>query len=967
MVFKIVSLAVVLSLTLIATLPTTIAQVHTATQSPPTNWSPFGPREQNLVITVYGDFQTMFNAFASGNIDITDWPLEPTSMSLCSNPDSYCTSPTGSLQLFDLEINHFTPFLGIELQSSRTPPPPTVLLPVSTAPACSVGFGQLTVHLQNQENGNATVLDSLNKLTILNQPSGSPSATVNDAGGSTPMGTYSFPCILAGTYKISSSVYDSTAPCTATTPTACVSIASGQSIVATFLVDWNSPSTKQPSQAGIYVPRALAHLVDKPAFVNGFYGTTATVDDEPVAPAQAVPNLFSDTVECADHPWFNPCNPVSAYNLAPDSIAGGSEWWAAFGSGSYSTVGNVGPGYSGAADLRAACDDLVRSGFVVVNGANSTDCGDVALASLGTVAPSNYAHLNNNGQSIQVFIRTSPGRKQFGIIIADTLNFLFGTPSSSGGGTVCFGKCPNPTPKIYTVNQLAQSCFFTDPNCWNLYTGGFDSAGTPDNLYALYYSSFASNICGGQFQTFPNNYANYCDPKFDTFAASGEFSTSLTRSTSFFAQAAATLASNGADVPGWSPVDSLVELNGWNFQQCTISSCSPTQSSIVNTLGAGTEIPYWTLLNARQVPGYSPSNSIYKPGGGDPNLIRYGFSQTTSLLSPFQASTVWEANVISQIFDSILQLNPLTGGGDAQVLDWQTTSHSSSFNPSEVSCNPINGCVTGTTTQIYHLRNDLFFQDGTPVTANDVAYTLLAYRDVPSLNYGPNVVNVASAVGLDCGSGQPCKTLQVKLQLQSPFYELDVGTVPILPEHVWEPICGPIVNNAIPSGPTSQCASLSFDPMSLGLMIGDGPWKCVVPTGFASAGHVGGPCSVNSDGTLGGQAVDVGGKFYLTRYNGFARCCPDDTSSSLYKLSWADKNNDGVVNIQDLADIAFHFGQADPYWVNSNIAPGTTVNISDLATVAFYFGAGTTYPYLPSQLTGLDPQIDPFFCPNTGC
>ena len=105
----------------------------------------------------------------------------------------------------------------------------------------------------------------------------------------------------------------------------------------------------------------------------------------------------------------------------------------------------------------------------------------------------------------------------------------------------------------------------------------------------------------------------------------------------------------------------------------------------------------------------------------------------------------------------------------------------------------------------------------------------------------------------------------------------------------------------------------------------------------------------------------------MTRNNLFERCCPDDTSSSLYKLSWADKNNDGVVNILDLADAAVRFGTPDPYWVNPNIAPGTYVNIQVLATVAFYFGHGTTSPFLPSQLTGLDPQIDPFFCPSTGC
>jgi len=118
----------------------------------------------------------------------------------------------------------------------------------------------------------------------------------------------------------------------------------------------------------------------------------------------------------------------------------------------------------------------------------------------------------------------------------------------------------------------------------------------------------------------------------------------------------------------------------------------------------------------------------------------------------------------------------------------------------------------------------------------------------------------------------------------------------------------------------------------------------------------------------------------------YDRCCPPGTpgalGSSLYKESYADQNNDGIVNIQDLAASAACFGIASgatgplctaaqsSYWVNSNIAPGSTVNISDLATVAFYFGAGTTNyggASVLSSMTGIDRQIDPFNCPNTGC
>jgi hypothetical protein len=318
----------------------------------------------------------------------------------------------------------------------------------------------------------------------------------------------------------------------------------------------------------------------------------------------------------------------------------------------------------------------------------------------------------------------------------------------------------------------------------------------------------------------------------------------------------------------------------------------------------------------------------------------------------------------------MLQANPMTGGVDGQIVDWQTTRHSSSFNPNEVGCNSLNGCMTGVTTQLWRLRNDLYFQDGTPLTANDAAYTILAYWDVPSALLQSSVANVVSAAGIDCGPGQPCKTLQVKLQGQGALFELNIGGLPIIPKHVWAPICGD------PPVPGGTCADPTFDPMAQGDMIGSGPWQCVVPAGFPNAGRVGGSCAVTpapncppgQPSCLTGQALSSGGQIFLTRYNNFARCCPDDTSTSLYKLSYADFHNTGIVDITDLANVASNFGTNNAYWCNPNIAcTNGLVGVVDLATVAVYFGHGITYPFNPQTLSNVDPQIDPFFCPNTGC
>ena len=939
-------------------------------------WSPYGPREKNLTITVYSDLTSEFNAYLNGKIDIPDSGLFASQQNVCNNSDVFCTSPQTAYSLFDLEINHNFSFLGAAFQADRQTTPPSLVLPASvTTSSCSTGFGQLTIKLENQEVGNAAILDSLNRLTISSQPVGTFSNTVADSGGSQPTGTYIFPCIVAGTYKITSSEYDVTAPCSTTAPTSCINIGNGQSVATTLLANWNSLSTKQPTIAGLFIPRAIAHLIDRPSFVNSapLGGGSAVYDDEWSSPAQKLPNSFSLTSECSDHPWFSPCNPVSAYNFVSDNIGGGSLWWTQPGVGAGATAG-----YSGVSDLRAACDDFVKAGFTVTGGTNSTDCGDVALASLGTTAPSAYAHLSNNGKQIFLFMRSDPARKAFGQIIADSINFLFGTPND--GQTI-----PNQTPPctvLYDINSCITrpSSFTTILQCvfhiftgtmgspcnFNLYTSGFNLDIVPDGLYQFFHSSSASAVCGG---TGSLNFVFYCDPEFDTYSSAGEFSSTSAQAYSFFSKAAAEGILNGMTVPIYTPVSVYTALNGWNTQVC--SSCGPLQSSLVPVLGNGFSAGnlYWSSLNMRQVPGYVPANAAYQPGGGNPNLIRRGFSEDLANLSPFQAVTTHELEIVSLIYDTLLQTNPMTLGTDGQYMDWQTQTHSAVFDPNEVSCNTINGCVTGTTTTTWRLRSDLFFQDGTRLTANDVVYTILAYRDVSSAIFFQDVSSVSGATALSS------TLVQIKLQGNAFNGVTNLGMIPIIPAHIWEPICGPIVNGAIPSGPTSSCADPTFDPMAQGIMIGDGPWACVTPAGFPNAGHVGGSCTVTFNfpvcqphlSCLSGQVLSLGDQMLLTRFENYARCCPDSPSSSLYKFSWADKLNTGIVNIRDLADIALRWKQSDPYWVNANISSGTTVNIGDLSIVAFYFGTGITGTIPWQQMTGIDPQIDPFFCPNTGC
>jgi hypothetical protein len=1037
-----------------------IPRVHAAggaiVQNGPTTWSPFGPRTGTAILTIHGDSIATFNDFvtgrvpgAGGGLDITDWPVSPTNeASFATNPDYFLAQVNDELGIYQLEINHNTPFLGVYLQQSRTYPTPFAIVKGAT-PGCSSGTGQLIVTLRNLEEGGALIVDGANTITANPVGSSGTPVTVHDADNGPLDGIYTLPsptgCMTATSYNLSTSVYSGTVG---------VSVVGGQVTSIDLGVKYNSPSIAKPTPAGTEISKGIAHLIDKPNFILGSVVSGEGVyDDIPVAPTQGLtingvgnsklPQSVIDE-DCSEHTWFNPgsCHPVSAYDLVSDSIGPDSF------KGRSQNPGVTSTGYSGTEDLRAACDHFKNAGFSIVGG---SDCSAVAA---GT------AHLDNKGLHIVIQIGNDKIRKALGQIMADSLNFLFGTPAPAGGGTICYQfslTCfTNPDQAFYHSFDADGDQVYAPSNTaslLNLYTSYRVLDSSPDQL-VYYHSMFASDICGGKKTFYAQNYFAWCDPAYDTQVSA--FGGLPSDPFNPLGSAALIAYRKAMTVPVLSSHGiKYAALNGWNFQNPANALAS--RSSLVNQLGHGFQPGFWSLLNMRQVPGYMPSNAAYTPGGGNPDIIRRSVTQTLSRLSPFQARTPWELEIISLIYDSLLKVNPETGGMTSQAIDWMTTYHTSSYDSN-----------TQTTTQVWHLRNDLFFHDGRRIIADDVVYTILAYRDVPSFFFYPNVARVLTAVSTDTS------TIKVTISGQSLFDELNIGTLPILPKLVWASWC---LN---PPSPSSSCADRFFDPMApngnsnAGIMIGSGPWVCK----NVNTGSLGGSCTQNASSNIGGQTVTEGGRVPLVAYNGYFRGRPPPTpgtplkfdakvrfvdtnnnnvwdtgggfesvvydsnnngvydagepviagtvpaagtalksdpklkffdsitvdniwdpgepvlydsnangvydqtepvisgarDTSLHQISWADKNDDGVVNILDMADINFVFGKPDPYWnTGQNSAAPTaggdprTVDIVEVSMVAAYYGAGITSPFFPSELVGLDSCIDPFFGTSAIC
>ena len=778
-------------LSLLAALGPSVPGAHAVDQTGPTLWSPFGPYVGRTVITVY-DFPAMFDAFVRGEVDLTDWPVEPSDEAAFSaNPDMFLTQGQDEFGIFELDINHHAPFLGVAMQENRP----------------ADGF--------------------------------------------------------------------------------------------------NSPSTKQPTTAGIHIRRALAHMLDKPDFIQGFQlqGRASFVDIQ-APPAQgltiggAYPSYLPSSVlaeDCQEHPWFTPCDasnpPVSAYNLVADSLPD-----------PFSSFANR--GWSGLADLRATCDHFVLAGISVTP--SGASCADVAA---GT------AKLVSGGQTVTFYIRTHTPRKAFGQIFLDGMNYLFDQ-------TVAVNAC-----RFFC--DVSGTIFGTsEKDDWNVYTGGWGLGSFPDHLYALYHSSFASDACGGKRSSSAQNYVFYCSPEFDQEATAGEFAATLADMSTHFSNAALIAHRDLMTIPVYSGAGiEFVALNGWN--------------GLVSQIGQGFQKGFWSTLNMRCRPGFASADPRYMPGGGDCTTIRRGFSQEVHKLSPFQATTIWDFEVLANIYDSMLKVNPLTGGVGSQIIDWMTVKHTSTYD-----------AASQTTTQTWTLRNDLKWHDGVALTAEDVAYSIIAFRDIPSGPLLPTPTVIINATAIDG------RTVRVNLVQQSPFYELNVGRLPILPKHKWAPICGD------PPSFSSPCGDPSFDPMTAGIMVGSGPYMCL----HVQTGTVGGTCTETASGNPGTQDVSLGGRIILTAYDGYMRGRPGVADTPLHRFSWSDVDNDGGVNILDIAAAALRFGLPDAYWNSGQnpMAPNvgtdaSRVDIGELATVAFYFDHSLTRPFALSALTGLDPDIDPFY------
>src|SRR3989442_6618329 len=408
----------------------------------------------------------------------------------------------------------------------------------------------------------------------------------------------------------------------------------GGTVSATWNVVWNSPSTNTPTAAAANIWKAIAHLVNKPQFVqhDAVLQGHASCDDTMLAPPHLIQGSpcwpppagqpgspFPASVlnrECSNlalDAVITACAPISAYDLVSANTGAGAVWWGVPGR---TARGSVASGYASPADIDAACQYIQLAGFTLSGGTTNT-CAVLAQNSVGTTAPAagTYTHFTAPaGTHFVVLLRTDPPRGHFGQIISDSINMLFGTPNdsgtcpatctqtSTGTATVLYYNAGGALQPTATYNSIgpAVPIVFGDGGTgkadgWNLYTGGFSLGSTPDFLFSNYHSEFGSSACNGPFNNFPSNYVFHCDPAFDAISNAGEFQATstptLTSAAAIFQDAALRAFNVPINLAVYSRIQQFAALNGWNWQQLG----GGQGSSIVIQKGHGTQTGFWSF------------------------------------------------------------------------------------------------------------------------------------------------------------------------------------------------------------------------------------------------------------------------------------------------------------------------------------------------------------------------------------
>ena len=334
-----------------------------------------------------------------------------------------------------------------------------------------------------------------------------------------------------------------------------------------------------------------------------------------------------------------------------------------------------------------------------------------------------------------------------------------------------------------------------DPTCWyyydyDVYVEYWDWGATPD-YYAEWFASFGDIFPAG----YANNYARYHNKEFDQYA--DDFMTAPTPEGALSAchEMQRVLHYDAGAIPLYQYVGYVAhrtEYGTWPGEEkyagknWTDVCAFPGEPFFTFTGG-------WTHLNAH-------------PQGFDKGgTLRMWVSSDPVTLDPPDAWMFWDHQILSLIYDYLLRPDPWDPLDVTKMVPWLCASYDVGTweHPTEGTCTALN----------FTIIPGILWQDGTPMTAEDIGFSFEFYKQVAGIQY-PKAKNFDSYVIYPDTPEPGVETIEIRYDIESwlaPAWCNGIYGLYILPKHIWGPI-----------GPEG---SPGFVPEDHDALIGTGPFR----------------------------------------------------------------------------------------------------------------------------------------------
>lgn len=449
---------------------------------------------------------------------------------------------------------------------------------------------------------------------------------------------------------------------------------------------------------------------------------------------------------------------------------------------------------------------------------------------------------------------------------------------------------------------------------FDLYMAGLALGRFPDHLYPMCHSSQDCQPNPGKF-----NVPGICDPELDAKLETLKFSVDHAEKSEACWELQRELYDENCPLSAFAyiPMYSRMYFNAFK----------PCLQGIVNSPGYGSDNT-WTFLNIHWTPGHP--NERIEDGKSTINWILCDMPEMLNPLGAYRADT-WE--IMARTMDCLIEVNPYTHEDKPWLAEsWEVVETPGGPGAMEIT---------------FHVRRDVFWQDGRPYTAEDAKFNWLFLRDNQIPRYQTlweHIIDVEVVNNYE---------VKVYLDVTSQFLLYDLAcTAAMLPPPVWAQWDGQPLEYILAWNPAINTTK----PADAGPWFGWRDQETGRPLGAAT----------NLYGT-GPFIFDFYDPLLMTTEMHAWRCywkMTDEVHAELVEMFHriGDVNYDGIVDEADLDRIAASYGERcgwPGYDPDADLNSDCIVNGRDLALVVLYWYDVREHPYYPCPKIEATVDIDP--------